>query len=163
MELTTDLPPALVPLAWLIGTWAGAGVGGYPTVEEFRFGQEVVFAHDGRPFLATAAAPGCSTTTASSYVRWPRSRGSGGRSPTARSRWRSSHPTGYSELWIGTVEGPASSSRPTSSSAPRRSKEYSAGHRLYGLVEGDLAWAFDMAAVGQPIQPHVSARLKRSG
>ena len=31
------------------------------------------------------------------------------------------------------------------------------------LVEGDLAWAFDMAAVGQPIQPHVSARLKRSG
>ena len=30
-------------------------------------------------------------------------------------------------------------------------KEYCAGHRLYGLVEGELLWAFDMAAVGQPL------------
>ena len=40
-------------------------------------------------------------------------------------------------------------------------KEYTAGHRLYGLVEGELFWAFDMAAVGEPIQSHLSARLKR--
>ena len=52
MEITTDLPTELVPVAWLIGTWAGAGVGGYPTVPEFRFGQEITFSHDGRPFLS---------------------------------------------------------------------------------------------------------------
>ena len=40
-------------------------------------------------------------------------------------------------------------------------KEYTAGHRLYGLVEGKLLWAFDMAAVGQPLQPHLSATLQR--
>ena len=50
-ELSADLPAPLIPLAWLIGKWAGAGVIGYPTIEEFRFGQEVEFSHDGRPFL----------------------------------------------------------------------------------------------------------------
>ena len=40
-------------------------------------------------------------------------------------------------------------------------KEYSAGHRLYGLVDGELLWAFDMAAMGQPLQSHISAELKR--
>ena len=42
MELSADLPAPLVPLAWLVGSWAGAGVVGYPTIqEEARFGQEV--------------------------------------------------------------------------------------------------------------------------
>ena len=30
------------------------------------------------------------------------------------------------------------------------------------LVEGDLMWAFDMAAMGEPLQPHLSARLSRT-
>ena len=51
MQLDADLPTALVPLAWLIGRWEGAGVVGYPTIESVNFGQEVEFRHDGRPFL----------------------------------------------------------------------------------------------------------------
>ena len=42
-------------------------------------------------------------------------------------------------------------------------KEYNAGTRLYGLVNSNLMWAMDMAAVGQPLQSHVSAELKRVG
>ena len=41
-------------------------------------------------------------------------------------------------------------------------KEVTAGHRLYGLIDTDLGWAYDMAAFGQPLQPHLSAQLKRT-
>ena len=41
MDLHPDLSPALVPVAWMIGTWRGLGVGGYPTIEGFRFSQEL--------------------------------------------------------------------------------------------------------------------------
>ena len=40
-------------------------------------------------------------------------------------------------------------------------KEYTAGHRLYGYVKSNLLWVMDMAAMGQPLQSHVSAELKR--
>ena len=40
-------------------------------------------------------------------------------------------------------------------------KEYTGGHRLYGLVQGDLYWTFDMAAMGQELQNHLAAQLKR--
>jgi hypothetical protein len=41
------------------------------------------------------------------------------------------------------------------------------GHRLYGLVasttrpgEKDLAYAYEMEAMGQPLQPHLWAQLE---
>ena len=42
-------------------------------------------------------------------------------------------------------------------------KEYNAATRMYGLVESQLMWVMDMAAVGQPLQSHVSATLQRVG
>src|SRR3954470_15687317 len=47
--------PELGPLAWVLGTWEGAGVGGYPTIESFNFGQELSFTHIGKPFLIYAS------------------------------------------------------------------------------------------------------------
>ena len=41
-------------------------------------------------------------------------------------------------------------------------KEYVAGTRLYGNVEGDLLYAYDMAAMGEALQPHLWARLQRA-
>ena len=40
-------------------------------------------------------------------------------------------------------------------------EEYTAGQRLYGLVDGDLLWTFDKAAGGHPLQNHLWARLRR--
>jgi hypothetical protein len=73
-----------------------------------------------------------------------------------------SHPTGFSEIWEGTVDGPRIELRTDVVARVASAKEYTSGHRLYGLVEGDLMWAFDMAAVGEVLQPHLSARLARA-
>src|SRR5664279_3603046 len=80
-----DKPHAdLAPLAFLIGRWQGVGVGGYPTIEDFRFGQEVTFAPLGpKPARARCCwptrpgSPRCtsepSTAAASRWQRmwWP--------------------------------------------------------------------------------------------
>jgi hypothetical protein len=161
VELTADLPSELVPVAWLIGTWAGAGVGGYPTAPEFRFGQEITFTHDGRPFLSywsrtwlldddgNAIRP---LATESGYWR-PKTNG--------QLEVILAQPTGYAEIYVG--QASAGKVELTTDVVARTltAKEYNAGSRLYGLVEGDLLWAYDMAAVGQPMQSHVSARLKK--
>ena len=39
-------------------------------------------------------------------------------------------------------------------------KPVDAGDRLYGLMNGELMWTYDMAAVGQEMQNHLWARLK---
>ena len=71
------------------------------------------------------------------------------------------HPTGVVEMYYGTME-PAKIQIQTDSVVRSPSaKEYNAGSRLYGLVESQLMWVMDMAAVGQPLQSHVSAQLKR--
>ena len=41
--------------------------------------------------------------------------------------------------------------------------DVSAGKRLYGLVNGELMWAHDIAAFGQPMQSYASGRLARVG
>ena len=39
--------------------------------------------------------------------------------------------------------------------------DYTAGKRLYGYVDGNLLYAYDMAAAGQELQPHTHAHLVR--
>jgi hypothetical protein len=39
--------------------------------------------------------------------------------------------------------------------------EIAASKRLYGLVNGELMWAWDLAAFGHPMQTYASARLSR--
>ena len=54
-QLPDDLAPECYPLAWLLGTWRGFGMLGYPGVPETPFVQEVVFDHDGGPYLRSTS------------------------------------------------------------------------------------------------------------
>jgi hypothetical protein len=56
--LPSSLPEELLGLSWLIGRWAGVGLGQYPTIEDFRFGQEVSFSTDGYRDRLLATPPG---------------------------------------------------------------------------------------------------------
>lgn len=163
MELSADLPTELVPMAWLIGRWEGAGVLGYPTIESVNFGQEIEFSHVGKPYLAYTsqtwllADDGTRVRPLAAETGYWRPRPDGNLEVTL------AHPTGFVEIWVGTAGGGKIELRTDVVARTESAKEYTAGHRLYGLVEGDLFWAFDMAAMGLPLQSHASGRLKRVG
>ena len=53
-------------------------------------------------------------------------------------------------------------SMPQEALAPT-AKEVTAGQRLFGIVDGALLYAQEMAAEGHPLTPHLSARLVRAG
>ena len=72
------------------------------------------------------------------------------------------HNTGISEIWYGNAEDGKIELRTAGVSFTESAREVTGGHRLYGNVEGDLLYAYDMEAEGQELQPHLWARLKRS-
>lgn len=160
-HLDTDLPRELAPLAWMIGRWEGAGVVGYPTIESVHFGQEVEVTHDGRPFLEWQSRTWL-LDDAGAKVR-PLATELGFWRPVEEGQVELllAHPTGIVELYYGTAEPAKIELRTDGVLRSPHAKEYNAGSRLYGLVNSNLLWAMDMAAVGQSLQSHVSAELKR--
>lgn len=71
------------------------------------------------------------------------------------------HPDGVSELYLGEVNGPRIDLATDAVLRAAGSKDYTAATRLYGLVEGHLLWAWDIAALGQELATHASARLAK--
>jgi hypothetical protein len=160
-ELPDNLHPDCAPIAWLLGTWRGNGHGDYPTIDKFEFGQECIFTHDGRPFFHymsrswTVDEQGNKLRDRAIETGFFRCKASGELEVVM------THNTGFVEIWYGQA-GEAKVEITTDAVARTESaKDYAAGHRLYGLVDGDLLWAFDMAAMGQKLQPHLWGRLIR--
>ena len=71
------------------------------------------------------------------------------------------------EIYLGEISGTRIEMATDVVARTATAKEVTAGHRLYGLTGAagsaaqDLAYAYDMAAMGQALQPHLSAQLKR--
>ena len=159
-----DLHPALLPLLPLVGTWRGRGKGGYSTLDEdFDFAQEIRFSHDGRPFLFYESrawlidADGQKLRPAAREVGWWRPQ------PNNEIEVLLSHPTGIMELYLGRVDGVKIEMVTDAVLRTSTAKEVGAGQRLYGIVEGRLLYAYEMSAMGQRLQAHLSARLERTG
>lgn len=158
-----ELHEKLEHLSFLVGEWQGLGVMGYPGVEEARYEQEISFSHDGRPFLAYISKTWLIDDD-------------GGRikpSGTETGFWRPgtnprdvevmlAHPTGIVEVYVGEVVFHRIELTSEVVARTETAKDVKGFRRLYGLVEdGDLAYAIDMAAMGQPLQAHLSARLQK--
>jgi len=161
-ELPDNLHPDCAPIAWMLGTWRGNGHGDYPTIDKFEFGQELIFTHDGRPFFHYLARSwivdenGEKLRDAAIETGFIRCK------PEGRVELVLAHNTGFAEVWYGEA-GEARMEVSTDAVArTETAKEYVGGKRLYGYVEGDLLYAYDMAAMGQALQPHIWARLKRA-
>ena len=162
-EIPENIHPSCARLAWLIGTWAGNGHGEYPGIEAFEFGQEVVYQQDGRPFIHYFSrawivdAEGAFVRQAAQETGFLRPQEDGTLEMVA------AHNLGFVEIWHGEIhpDQPRFEIATDAVARTATAKEYSAGKRLYGYVNGDLLYAFDMASMGHELQPHTHAQLVR--
>jgi hypothetical protein len=175
------LAPEVYPLAWLVGRWQGPGVVGYPGIDETAFTQEVVFDHDGGPYLsytstirlvvapddaaaleAEAADDGGPVwATESGYWRVPPERPDGLTEDQHPVELLLADPSGHVALYVGAVGKGRIDLVSDLIARTASGADVSAGKRLYGLVQGELMWAHDIAAFGHPMQSYASARLAR--
>ena len=71
------------------------------------------------------------------------------------------HPGGVAELYNGWVKQARIELASAHGVAFEGAKTYRHSTRIYGLVEGALLWAWDIALPGQELKSHASARLER--
>jgi len=168
LRVGPPLHKALNGLLPYIGVWRGRGRGGYPTIEDFDYAQEIRISHDGRPFLFYESRAWLldeesrPIRQAAREVGWWRPVFDGDR-VTDEIEALMISPTGIMELYLGKRTGTQVELVTDVVMRTSTAKEVSAGHRLFGIVEGALLYAHDLAAVGHSLSPHLSARLIRVG
>ena len=163
IEIPSDLHPDVVPLAFLLGDWEGAGVSDFPDAENCNFGQEVTFTHDGRPFLEY---------TSRSWVL----DGDGKKVRPLENEsgyWRvdaerkvevvMSRDSGVIEIWYGELADKKPQIDLVTDAVARlgTAAPYTGGKRLYGYVKGDLMWVGEKATPQVELRPYMSAHLKK--
>lgn len=151
--------PDIAPLAFLIGTWRGRGDGVYPTIGPFAYLEEVVIEPLPKPVLRYAQR------TRDAATDEPRHAEAGFiRLPEGTPELVIAQPTGIVECHVGTLEGQRLALRSTVVGLTPSA----AVHRVTQVervieVDGDvLRYTLAMAAVGQPLQGHLTAALQRA-
>jgi THAP4-like, heme-binding beta-barrel domain len=159
--MAADLHPDLEALAPMLGTWAGQGVGKYPTIQTFEYLEEVVFSHVGKPFLAytqktKAAADGRPLHAETGYLRVPQQ---------GHVELVLAHPNGITEIEVGTYRVTANvievDLATMSIGLTPTAKEVTALGRSFRIDGDELSYSVRMGAVGQPLQDHLAALLHR--
>ncbi len=152
-----ELHPACAPLAFLLGTWRGAGSGVYPTIENFSYTEEVSFTHVGKPFVAYGqktkhADTGLPLHAEAGYLR-PQ--------PDGRIELVLVQPSGIVELLDGIVDGPEVRLASTAVLGTASAKPVTATERRFWVNGGVLHSSVAMAAVGLELQHHVVSEMHR--
>jgi hypothetical protein len=159
-----NLNDACLALLPLVGVWRGEGEVNYPTIDgPVKFAQQLTIAHDGRPFLYHEARAwliddeGTVIRPAAREVGWWRPQ------PDDSIELLLTHASGIVEIFYGKPRNQTSWELGTDAVVrTATAKEVTGAQRLYGLVNGgDLAYVEERAMVGQAMQPHVSAYLRR--
>ena len=156
-----ELHADLAVLAPLLGTWEGAGAGEYPTIDDFSYVESITFTHVGKPFVAYTQRTrhpesGLPMHAESGYLRVP---------APGSIEIVMAQPTGLAEIYEGAVVGGDAplviDVRSTSIGSTPSAKEVTVTERTISVTGDDLHYTFRMAAVGQPLQHHLAASLRR--
>lgn len=154
-ELSTAGPAGA--LSFLVGVWRGEGHGVYPTIDAFDYDEEIVFSATGKPFLAYAqrswAKDGRPLHVETGYWR-PGDQGA--------VEVTIAQPTGFAEVAEGTVVDRVVDVSSKMMGRTSTAKEVSLLRRVIEVKGDVLEYRIDMAAVGQPMQNHLRATLRRA-
>ncbi|MEO9138830.1 MAG: FABP family protein [Jatrophihabitans sp.] len=166
---TADLrsgPPIhnmLLALLPLVGVWRDSGTGVVASSgSQFSFGQQISFVHDGRPFLAYESRSWLLDADGALIRQAWRESGfwRPGRGPDDVEVVIASN-TGQALVLSG-VAGDQQWELATTSAVPASSAKVVDGERrLYALRGSELVYASELAPGGQPLAPHLNARLTR--
>jgi hypothetical protein len=148
-----DLHPDLAPIAWLLGTWSGEGRGWYPTVADFAYKEDAVWAHVGKPFMAYQQATRATDDGRPLHGERGYLRMAGGQLELVVA-----HSNGIVEVAVGPV-AETIVLRTTAVVGAPGAKEVTSIDRRIWREDGALRYELGMAAVGQPPQGHLEATL----
>jgi THAP4-like, heme-binding beta-barrel domain len=153
----SEFHPALAPLEFLLGTWRGGGAGHYPTIEPFEYVEDISFVHVGKPWLL--------------YTQRTRHAVEDRPLHAETGYWRPigdadvevvmSYPTGHVEIAAGAVDGTSVAVTTSSILATPTAKRVDRVERRIVVTGDELIYTLAMAAVGEPLTPHLEATLHR--
>lgn len=148
--------PDVEAIAFLLGRWLGEGRGGYPTIEDFHYRDEMTFGHVGKPFVSYSQQTWLPDGQPSHCeVGYLRSR------PGGRAELVLAQPGFRVEVHEGVLRGTYLELESAAVVGTSTAKEVT-GVRRVVVVDGDtLRYEIEMAAVGEPRQFHLEAELRR--
>ncbi|KAF9915011.1 THAP domain-containing protein 4 [Lobosporangium transversale] len=165
------------PLEFLIGTWAGKGIGYYPTIPTFEFYEEITFVKDpaGRPVVAytqktrravqgegdngpSSSVPGPPLHAESGFIRLP------GWS-AEKCELILSQPTGVASVEVGTINGSTIDWTTTGivrspSAKPPHVTQFTRKWMI-DPANKTFSYQFSMATENTPLQPHLEVNLRK--
>ena len=169
LRVGPDLHPSLLGLLPFIGLWRGRGQGGFPVEEDYNFAQEIRISHDGRPFLRFDSRSWLLDEESKPAGEWTAELGFWrpvlvDDRPTDDMEATMISPDGVAELYLGKVIGTTRLEIEADAIAHTPSgRHVTASHRLFGIVDGALLYAHELAIDDSGLHPHMSARLLRIG
>jgi hypothetical protein len=158
-----EINEALLAVLPLVGSWAGHGTGLTPSDRaEFRYGQRITFAHDGRPFLSYSSHSWLLNPDGT--VLRPAFRENGflrvGPGPDDLELVLATA-AGIVEVFLGQAGDQRWELATAAVGRTPTAKQTSGERRLYALVAGGLGYVQELAIEPGDFQPHLQAQLTR--
>ncbi|KAK9093609.1 hypothetical protein Syun_028520 [Stephania yunnanensis] len=149
--------PGVAPLSFLLGRWRGEGEGGFPTINSFKYGEELTFSHSAhKPVIA--------------YSQKTWKLGSGEPMHSESGYWRPkpngaievviAQSTGLVEVQKGTFDAGNKVVKLRSELVGNASKVRDIS-RVFNVVDAEMSYVVEMATNLVSLQPHLKAFLKK--